>query len=449
MRTVLILLCVLYGGIYGSETEGRFSIGVKSGIETYWGDIDDQQYKGLLGGSLFFWPSDYWGIGLNGEIGYLKAEKAKRYFKTDLYNGNLMAKFAPWPTSNFKPYITAGIELFNINPKNSIGNILPNREAEKYDKNQLAVPIGVGFSIFITDKFSIDLEGIHHFAMTDWLDDLPRGSKNDGWTTMTAGLSIYLGSLKDTDKDGIFDKDDNDPFHAEDFDGFQDKDGAPDPDNDKDGVLDIDDKAPNHPEDRDGFEDEDGVPDPDNDKDGVLDVNDKAPNDAEDKDGFEDEDGVPDLDNDGDGIVDTKDKCPDQPETINGYEDEDGCPDKKPEIAVEKGAAIILEGINFASGKSVLTQSSLYILDKVFRTLSENEKIEVEIRGYTDSAGNYESNVKLSLKRAEAVKAYLVEKGIAGSRILTYGFGPEKPIAPNNTRDGRAKNRRIEFFRIR
>ena len=76
-------------------------------------------------------------------------------------------------------------------------------------------------------------------------------------------------------------------------------------------------------------------------------------------------------------------------------------------------------------------------------------ELEVEIRGYTDNTGSYQGNVNLSKRRAESVKEYLVRNGIAPYRIVTKGFGPEDPIAPNTTRDGRAKNRRIEFFRLK
>ncbi len=89
------------------------------------------------------------------------------------------------------------------------------------------------------------------------------------------------------------------------------------------------------------------------------------------------------------------------------------------------------------------------ILDKVYRTLRDNQEIEVEIRGFTDNTGKYASNVKLSQNRAESVRLYLIEKGIAAYRILSKGYGPENPIDTNATKDGRAKNRRIEFYRIK
>jgi len=172
----------------------------------------------------------------------------------------------------------------------------------------------------------------------------------------------YAPDSKDEDHDGVPDSIDRCPTIPEDRDGFEDKDGCPDPDNDKDGILDAEDKCPNQPEDFDEFEDQDGCPDPDNDKDGIDDIHDacpndpedhkgprpndgcpwtktdsdgdgimddkdKCPNDPEDKDGFEDEDGCPDPDNDNDGIPDGFDQCPNEPEDVDGFEDEDGCPD--------------------------------------------------------------------------------------------------------------------------
>jgi len=99
-------------------------------------------------------------------------------------------------------------------------------------------------------------------------------------------------------------------------------------DPDRDGVRGEADLCPDTPEDFDGFRDGDGCPDPDNDEDGVPDLIDLAPFLAEDFDGFEDEDGRPDLDNDNDGIPDRDDLCPDRPEDFDGFEDEDGCPDR-------------------------------------------------------------------------------------------------------------------------
>jgi outer membrane protein OmpA-like peptidoglycan-associated protein len=291
------------------------------------------------------------------------------------------------------------------------------------------------------------VEAIYHMTFTDDIDDVDSPENNDHYATFYGGLTWTFDSAKDTDGDGIMDRDDADPMHAEDFDGFRDEDGAPDPDNDGDGVPDVSDGAINTPEDRDGFQDRDGIPDPDNDGDGILDVNDTAPNAAEDFDGFKDTDGAPDPDNDRDGILDINDKCPNDAETFNGYEDADGCPDTKPEIAVEAGAAIILDGVNFAYASADLTPGSLKILDMVVRTLRDNEKIEVEIRGYTDNQGSQAANERFSQMRAEAVRTYLLKNGISGTRVAAVGYGPANPVATNDTEAGRAQNRRIEFFR--
>ncbi len=256
----------------------------------------------------------------------------------------------------------------------------------------------------------------------------------------------------DNDGDGVPDSLDRCPNEKEDPDGFADKDGCPDFDNDKDGVIDVNDKCPNVAEDLDGFEDDDGCPDTDNDGDGIIDSLDKCPDKAEDKDGFEDADGCPDFDNDMDGIADSVDKCPKEPETFNTFEDEDGCPDVKPEgkpqaKEIQRGR-VILRGVNFEFGKAVLTGDSYVILDQVYASLVEWPEIKIEIKGHTDSVGSGIANKRLSQKRAESVRDYLVGKGIATNRLVPIGMGEDEPIADNNTAEGRAMNRRVELHRI-
>ena len=219
-----------------------------------------------------------------------------------------------------------------------------------------------------------------------------------------------------------------------------------DNDKDKDGILDKVDQCPEDPEDKDDFEDENGCPDPDNDGDGILDGDDGCPNEAEDKDGFEDENGCPDPDNDGDNIPDVKDNCPNEKENVNGIEDEDGCPDEaKPLVFVKEDQIVILEQIFFETAKAKIKPVSFPICDAVVAVLEKNPTIKIRIEGHTDSRGKAGYNRKLSDKRAKAVLKYLVDKGIDTSRLTSEGFGPDKPIAPNETEDGRAKNRRVEF----
>ena len=264
------------------------------------------------------------------------------------------------------------------------------------------------------------------------------------------GLGWMTPPESDKDGDGILDKVDKCPEDPEDKDHFEDKDGCPDPDNDGDGILDKGDECPDVAEDKDDFEDENGCPDPDNDADGILDVDDKCPDEAEDKDGFEDENGCPDPDNDADGIVDVSDKCPNEPETKNGFQDEDGCPDEKPAeppklAEVKEDQIVIMEQIHFETAKAVIKAESFGIVDAVAKILEENPEIKIRIEGHTDSRGKAKYNRDLSNRRAKAVLKYLVDKGIDKERMTAEGFGPDKPIADNDTEEGRAKNRRVEF----
>jgi len=118
-------------------------------------------------------------------------------------------------------------------------------------------------------------------------------------------------------------------------------------------------------------------------------------------------------------------------------------------LKVEAGKTIVLEGVTFASGKATLEPSSESILEQAYYTLLQYPEIIVEIQGHTDNTGKRKTNLKLSQARADAVKTWLVRKGISADRIITKGYGPDKPIADNNTPEGRQKNRRIEFFRLK
>ncbi len=249
----------------------------------------------------------------------------------------------------------------------------------------------------------------------------------------------------DNDGDGLPDKADMCPDLAEDSDSFEDGDGCPDLDNDQDGIQDAQDKCPNEPEDFDGEMDDDGCPDlvKDSDNDGVSDDLDRCPLQAEDVDGYQDDDGCPDLDNDLDGIPDAQDKCPTQPETFNNVDDTDGCPDAK-----EIGKQFTLRGINFESGSAALTPDSHPVLDQVIASMSAYPEVRIEIRGHTDSQGPAAFNQSLSQKRAESVRQYLINGGIAANRITAIGVGEEEPISSNATAAGRAENRRIEFKRL-
>jgi outer membrane protein OmpA-like peptidoglycan-associated protein len=208
-------------------------------------------------------------------------------------------------------------------------------------------------------------------------------------------------------------------------------------DTDGDGVPDDIDRCPLDPEDKDGFQDEDGCPDPDNDNDGIVDAMDACPNNP----GPLENRGCPVLDRDGDGIPDDLDKCPDEPGPPP-----DGCPKKYSLLMVKKDRIEIKQQVKYQTGKFKVLPASYKLLNQVVQVLNDYPKMKVRIEGHTDSVGGESFNLKLSQKRAEAVKAYLVGKGIADDRLEAAGYGLTRPIASNRTAKGRAQNRRTEFY---
>lgn len=249
----------------------------------------------------------------------------------------------------------------------------------------------------------------------------------------------------DFDGDGIYGKRDKCPRQSEDYDGHEDFDGCPDLDNDGDGIEDDDDKCDNTPE---GVEvGEDGCPDDDLDGDGIPNKYDKCPEDPEDVDRFEDGDGCPDIDNDKDGIIDTLDSCPNEPENMNDFLDEDGCPDDPNEkVVISKDKLIITEPVYFATNKDTILKKSYDIINEVARVLVENPQIKlVRVEGHTDDRGRDEYNQELSQRRANSVRKYLINKGVDKDRLEAVGYGESQPIAENETKEGRDKNRRVEF----
>jgi outer membrane protein OmpA-like peptidoglycan-associated protein len=219
-------------------------------------------------------------------------------------------------------------------------------------------------------------------------------------------------------------------------------------------------------EDADGFEDGDGCVDPDNDVDGVPDEMDGPVDDtgygacrdaAEDADGFEDGDGCPDLDNDGDGLPDTADgevdatgfgACRDQAEDFDGFEDDDGCPEEgEGLVALTCDAIEIAASVYFDTASDVIQTRSYELLDQVATVLNSATYIQlVRVEGHTDDRGDDDYNLDLSQRRAASVLRYLSENGgVDASRLESEGFGETQPIDDNDTRSGRAANRRVEF----
>jgi hypothetical protein len=138
--------------------------------------------------------------------------------------------------------------------------------------------------------------------------------------------------------------------------------------------------------------------------------------------------------------------CPADPEVYNGFDDDDGCPDELPRVI--KQYTGVIQGITFEFAKARIRPASKKTLNQAAKILREYAAIRIRIEGHTDDRGSRERNLALSQKRADAVKWYLVDQGIAADRIETVGHGPDVPRATNKTNKGRAENRRIEFHII-
>jgi len=315
------------------------------------------------------------------------------------------------------------------------------------------------------------------------------------------GNNSYINTehlkIKDSDGDGVPDKLDKCPNTPKEAKGFVDKNGCPldtdgdgvpdylDKDNhtpsgvkvdamgipldsDGDGVPDYLDKSPNTPKEAKGFVDANGIPldtdgdgvpdylDKDNhtpsgvkvdavgipldsDGDGVPDYLDKYPNTPKEAKGFVDVNGCP-LDTDGDGVPDYLDKCP----RLAGVASNNGCPEVKKEVRTLLKKA--LKGISFEAGKSTITKDSYNVLDKIVLVFKSNPTYLAEVQGHSDSEGTAELNKILSQKRANEVRTYLIKHGIDEKRLKAVGYGDTMPMGDNNTVEGRALNRRVEFI---
>ena len=302
---------------------------------------------------------------------------------------------------------------------------------------------GLGVNFMFTDHLGLNVQSTYKHSF-DEARVLPHFQH-------ALGVIVKFGG-KDTDKDGIYDKDDECPetFGLEAFNGCPDTDG--------DGIKDGDDACPEVA----GLAALNGCPDADGD--GVADKDDQCPNDA----GTAANNGCPDAD--GDGVYDKDDECKD----TAGPAENKGCPwpdtdgdgvlDKDDNCVNEVGPAsnqgcplvIITEeakaklddfakAIYFNSGRSTFRPGVSEKLDLISDIMKEFKDSKFSIEGHTDSVGSKALNQKLSEERAKAVLDYLASKGVAGDRLSSKGFGEDNPIASNRTRSGRAQNRRTEI----
>ena len=411
-----------------------------------------------------------------------------------------------WLQRKFEPYTVTLLALSFTDPDVDFTHTSkPEKNAqdkENLKKTNLQIPLGFGFKYNFSDKMYLGMEFRNVIPITDYLDGISASANpddNDGYTFLGLTLGMKFG-ISDKDGDGIADKNDNCP----EIPGLAQFNGCPDTDGD--GIMDSEDKCPmvagvaalQGCPDADG----DGIADnmdkcphtaglkkfngcPDTDGDGIADNMDKCPKVAgmakyngcpppdADGDGFADDvDNCPNVkgtvngcpDTDGDGIIDKNDDCPKVAGTVKGCpdKDKDGIADKNdscPEVAgipankgcppvkkeVKEKIMSIAKAIYFKTGSDRLRASSKRKLNELVKIMNEYPKMKMIIEGHTDNVGDDQKNMVLSEKRANAVKKYLMSKGISEDRLIASGYGETMPVADNSTPQGRKQNRRVEL----
>ncbi|MCT4628427.1 OmpA family protein [Winogradskyella sp.] len=299
----------------------------------------------------------------------------------------------------------------------------------------------LGLKYWFTEKVGIDVTSTYKHAFEDYL---PKHFQH------SVGITFKFGGT-DTDGDGVYDHEDACPEEAgleifngcpdSDSDGIQDsKDDCPNtaglaefngcPDADGDGVMDKDDNCPSVA----GLKSLMGCPDADGD--GVADGDDNCPNES----GPAANNGCPWPDTDGDGILDKDDKCPNEA----GVAANNGCPEVNPTQEVMETLNTYAKTILFDTGRSSFKKETDQVLQAMVAIFKQYPKADFAIEGHTDSVGPKSSNQRLSEKRANAVRDYLIANGISADRLTATGYGEDNPIASNKTRSGRKENRRVE-----
>ncbi len=442
---------------------------------------------------------------LNAEVGagygqYAGYATFQDYYKTMIVpvDFRLLIKFAEADTYPYL-FLGAGGMYYKVDNLPELTNPNGDFPKEVKDKGMAGfAPVGLGLQIDLGGGVAMDLNAGASFTTTDNLNYYKDGDAPDAY--YFAGLGLLFGSPgpHDDDMDGLMsdfeEQIGTDPLNP-DTDGDGLKDGQEvnkyktDPlnqDTDGDGLNDGAEvnKHMTNPlkadTDGDGLNDREELIDyktdplkKDTDSDGLTDgeeVNNyktdplKADTDMDLlKDGEEvmnyktnplrpdtDEDGLKDSEELLTYKTDPLNKDTDGGTVNDGPEVKRGTNPLDPEDDVMKvGKPIVLEGITFATNSSEITPESAETLEKAFQTLNNNPDVIVEIAGHTDNVGSNASNQKLSQRRADAVKQWLVNKGVSPSRMVAKGYGEERPMAPNDTPENKLKNRRIEFMRLK
>jgi OOP family OmpA-OmpF porin len=452
MLVVFVLLLAVATTVQAEIKAGSFS--VTPFIGTYIFEGNEYDFRNTYAAGLRAGYNFTKNIGVEGVLSYVPTEikNMTGNDEVELFGYGIEGLYHFMPESRFVPFLAVGIGEIHYNaPAGDSGNM-----------NKFYIDYGAGLKIFVTDSIALRADVRHVLPTNDNYNDF----------LGTVGITFAFGGEKkvaepkleeppppvvilDSDKDGVPDNLDKCPGTPAGV--VVDKDGCP-VDSDKDGVADYLDKCPGTP--AGVVVDKDGCP-VDSDKDGVADYLDKCPGTPVGV--VVDKDGCP-VDSDKDGVADYLDKCPGTPAGV--VVDKDGCPvdsdkdgvadylDKCPNTpagaTVDKDGCVhekisISLNVEFDTNKFDIKKRYHVDIKKVSDFMKAHPETNAVIEGHTDNVGTAESNMKLSQNRAESVRKYLIDKlGIDPATITAVGYGKTRPIAGNDTPEGRQKNRRVE-----
>ncbi|MAT40345.1 MAG: hypothetical protein CL946_12155 [Ectothiorhodospiraceae bacterium] len=493
---VLILLSIVSTPASSQDTESKtkpkkavqnliparpenFRVGLRGAMAHFSGDVqtggevfDGAENPFTPGGDLFFGYrlppfSDVAHFGFKGLIGYrrLIARHPQYEFVNIMFPMSVSIYTELFPLAFLRPYGSVGVSFLPYSlsvRRNEVPSNVRVEFAGNESSSTIGFPLRVGIVYSINRAIDIEVTFEKELTLSDRMDGIV-SSRNDNLETFGVGFLYYFydAETADTDGDGITDKDEEElgfdiRNNDQDDDGLTDGDeiffyktDPKNPDSDGDGLSDYDEVAEYNTDPMDTDSEGDGLSDFDEikvyntnplswdtDRDGMTDL-------------FEIREGADpnNPDSDGDGVRDGDDQCPKVPETYNNYQDKDGCPDEKPSIVdnpdIDK--IVVMQNLEFELGSAeYLTVDSESII-RAYEALKAAPELKIEISGHTDSTGDYQSNLDLSLERARTIRDLLIRKGISADRIVAKGYGPDRPIAPNDTEEGRARNRRIQF----
>ncbi len=428
--------------------------------------------------------------------------KDKVKYVTDIIPVDFRFLISLGETAGWNPYLFIGGGGLHYSVKEKpLATSFQNPKEDVEEEGWTAiVPAGLGAKFKLGESVLLELQASFTYSFTENLNFYKqKDTPNDAYAGLGLGLTFQGDrGTSDDDMDGLMKKEEKllktDPKNP-DTDGDGLKDGEEvnkyktDPlkaDTDGDGLNDGEEvnKYKTDPlkadTDGDGLNDKDELmqhkTDPlkaDTDGDGLKDNEELTKTKTDPLKADTDGDGLNDgnevnkhktdplkVDSDGDGLKDGEEvnnfKTDPLKKDTDGGTIEDGVevkrgtdPLKVDDDVVKVGVPMVLEGVTFATGKADITPESAIILEQSLKTMNIYPEIEVEISGHTDNVGKKSSNIKLSQKRAESVKAWLVSKGVDPKRITAKGYGPDQPVAPNDTPDNKRKNRRIEFKRTK